>query len=292
MNESTLSCTPALGQGLPQSDAVTLWPVRRERLPPVTSESLLAQELATVLPPPWLRQLNLPNSRTNVRCLLPRTRVAKRVLDIVVALTLLIATTPLMLLAAIIVKLTSRGPIFFSQTRVGLNSRYDSTMAAAKQPQEMEGPCRRQQAAYGRPFRIYKFRTMRVDSDAGGPQQVKAGDARIIPAGRWLRKLRIDELPQLVNVLRGEMSMVGPRPECIEYMEELSAKVPNYLQRLGLKPGLTGIAQIEAGYANDLESYRRKVGYDLVYLQNCCLSNDLRVLARTVRVVLTGFGAL
>ncbi len=104
--------------------------------------------------------------------------------------------------------------------------------------------------------------------------------------------MRIDELPQLINVLRGEMSMVGPRPECIEYMEELCSKIPNYNERLGLKPGLTGIAQIEAGYANDLETYRRKVGYDLIYLQNCCLWNDLRIMARTVRVVFTGFGAL
>jgi lipopolysaccharide/colanic/teichoic acid biosynthesis glycosyltransferase len=110
--------------------------------------------------------------------------------------------------------------------------------------------------------------------------------------GRLLRRMRIDELPQLINVLRGEMSMVGPRPECIEYMEELSRKVPGYLQRLGLKPGLTGIAQIEAGYANDLDSYRRKVAYDLLYLQNCSLWNDLRIMVRTVRVVLTGFGAI
>ncbi len=86
--------------------------------------------------------------------------------------------------------------------------------------------------------------------------------------------------------------MVGPRPECIEYMEDLSAKVPNYLERLGLKPGLTGIAQIESGYANDLESYRRKVTLDLLYLQNCCPWNDLKIMVRTGRVIFSGFGAL
>ena len=133
---------------------------------------------------------------------------------------------------------------------------------------------------------------MHVEVSGDGPSQVQTGDQRIFPVGRLLRRMRIDEIPQLFNVLRGEMSMVGPRPECIEYMEELSEKVPNYLQRLGLKPGLTGIAQIEAGYANDFESYRRKVAFDLMYLQHCCLRNDLKILARTVRVVLTGFGAL
>jgi lipopolysaccharide/colanic/teichoic acid biosynthesis glycosyltransferase len=133
---------------------------------------------------------------------------------------------------------------------------------------------------------------MHVAASQNGPSQATAGDSRVFPVGRILRRMRIDELPQLINVLRGEMSMVGPRPECIEYMEELSAKVPNYLERLGLKPGLTGIAQIEAGYANDLESYRRKVAFDLMYLQNCCVWNDLHIMIRTVRVVLTGFGAL
>ena len=133
---------------------------------------------------------------------------------------------------------------------------------------------------------------MHVAADPHGPTQVRANDARIFPVGRLLRRMRIDELPQLIHVLRGDMSMVGPRPECIEYMDELTRKIPNYVERLGLKPGLTGIAQIESGYANDLTSYRRKIAYDLLYLQNCCLTNDLRILWRTVRVVVTGFGAL
>lgn len=236
-------------------------------------------------PPSWLRKLNLACDRKNLRCLHFRTRFAKRVLDIVVASILLVATFPIMVLAAIAIKLTSKGPIFFSQIRVGLNTRETAETDSFHD-------CRRSEANYGKPFRIFKFRTMRVDSDRNGPSQATNGDCRVTSVGRLFRKMRIDELPQLVNVLRGEMSMVGPRPECIEYMEDLTAKIPNYIQRLGLKPGLTGIAQIEAGYANDTESYQRKISYDLIYLQNCCVSNDVRILARTVRVVLTGFGAL
>ncbi len=256
----------------------------RERLPPVSAEDLL-RECSQAKAPHWLQQLGLPAERTNIRCLKLRTRIAKRAADIVIASTLLVLTFPLVLLAVLAIKLTSRGPAIFTQTRVGLNAR----RASGCRPNTLD---RRREANYGRPFTIYKLRTMTIEANASGPSQAQRGDSRVLPIGRLLRQMRIDELPQLVNVLRGEMSMVGPRPECIEYMEELSQKVPNYLQRLGLKPGLTGIAQIEAGYANDLESYRRKVSFDLLYLQNCSLWNDLRIMLRTVRVVLTGFGAL
>ncbi|MEM8733373.1 MAG: sugar transferase [Planctomycetota bacterium] len=257
-----------------------------ERLPPVPDGGMLGVDLAKLDPPDWLRQLHLVEERENVRCLCRRTRIAKRIVDLLVASFLLVVTLPLMALAAVAVKLTSPGPIFFSQIRVGLNSR--SRAGATREYSD----CRRSEANFGKPFRIYKFRTMRVDADTRGPTQAQKSDARVTSVGRLFRKMRIDELPQLINVLRGEMSMVGPRPECIEYMEELTRKVPGYVQRLGLKPGLTGIAQIESGYANDLESYRRKVAYDLLYLQNCCVSNDLRIMARTVKVVCTGFGAL
>ncbi len=262
-----------------------------DRLAAVAGNDLLQDGIAhpAIAPPVWLRQLDLPQARTNVRCLHRRTRLVKRLLDCVVATILLVPAIPIMLLAALAIKLSSPGPVLFTQIRVGLNSRRQKE---AEGNQADRADCRRKQPNYGRPFTIYKLRTMHVQADTSGPRQAQLGDCRLIPIGKFLRRMRIDELPQLLNVLRGEMSMVGPRPECIEYMEELSAKVPNYLQRLGLKPGLTGIAQIEAGYANDLESYRRKVAFDLMYLQNCCLTNDLRILARTVKVVLTGFGAI
>lgn len=240
-------------------------PLVVERLPPVSADDIARSHTETIEPPLWLMRLASASPRRNVHCLSRRTRIFKRVLDIVVASLLLVLTTPLMILAALAIRMSSPGPVFFTQDRAGL---------------------------FGEPFRIFKLRTMHVDADRSGPTQAQAGDARVTRVGRFLRKMRIDELPQLVNVLRGDMSMVGPRPECIEYLPELAFKVPNYPQRLGLKPGLTGVAQIEGGYANDLDSYRRKVAYDLHYLQHCCVRNDLKILARTVKVVFTGFGAI
>lgn len=240
-------------------------------------------------PPRWLTQINCPKIRSNIRDLPLMTRIVKRLMDIVVASGLLLVTMPVMLVAAVAIKLTSPGPVVFTQTRVGLNNRRDRGRQASSTAVPM---CRRRKSNYGRPFTIFKLRTMHVQACMDGPTQAQTQDARIFRVGRILRKMRIDELPQLLNVLRGEMSMVGPRPECIEYMEHLSAEVPNYLERLGLKPGLTGIAQIESGYANDLESYRRKVSLDLLYLRNCSPWNDLKIMVRTGRVVFSGFGAL
>ena len=107
-----------------------------------------------------------------------------------------------------------------------------------------------------------------------------------------MRKTRLDELPQLWNVLRGDMSLVGPRPERPQFIKELTDQVPNYLDRLQLKPGLTGVAQVVNGYDNNIDSFKRKVAYDLLYLRNCCLINDLKILFRTVFVVVTGKGAM
>ena len=133
---------------------------------------------------------------------------------------------------------------------------------------------------------------MRVDAEKNGAQFAVKGDSRVTCIGRFLRKTRLDELPQLWNVLRGEMTLVGPRPERPEFIEMLSAEIPNYINRLGLKPGLTGLAQIINGYDNNIESFKRKVNLDLLYLQNCCFWNDLKILVRTIRVVLSGSGAL
>lgn len=267
----------------------TIGPSFQERLPAVSPDDLLV-DLANYLPEPsWLRVLELPEPRTNIRCLSRSTILLKRLLDIAVASMLLVITAPVIAVSALIIKLSSPGPIFFNQTRVGLNAR--STEQEIDEIEKFPN-CRRRQPNHGRPFTIYKLRTMHTEASVSGPTQAIAGDNRVFPAGKLFRRMRIDELPQLVNVIRGDMSMVGPRPECIEYMEELSQKIPNYLQRLGLKPGLTGLAQIEAGYANDLESYRRKVAFDLIYLQNCCVRNDLSIILRTIRIVFSGFGAL
>ena len=255
-----------------------------------SSQDLLnGSAAATAIEPPrWLTQVQSSNPVGNLRELPVATRICKRLVDIVVASGLLVATSPVMLLAAAAIKLSSPGPVVFTQTRVGLNNRRDRGRRSSWTAVPI---CRRKKSNYGRPFTIYKLRTMHVQACSSGPTTTQRQDVRIFPIARLLRKMRIDELPQLLNVLRGEMSMVGPRPECIEYMEDLSARVPNYLERLRLKPGLTGIAQIEAGYANDLESYQRKVTLDLMYLRNCSLWNDLKIMVRTGRVVFSGFGA-
>ncbi len=302
---STIICTPSGTSGKPDTTGVA--PENNPALNPVASftdvvayaqsngtEQLGDQQLAE-----WMSRLKLEVSRKNIRCLSTSTRFAKRLLDIVVASTLLVLLSPVMLLTALAVKLTSPGPVIFRQTRVGLNLRKDRhdrrqqrgpfpTPGERRQP----GRDRRRELRYGREFTLYKFRTMRTDAEKHGAQFAVKGDPRVTPIGRFMRKTRLDELPQLWNVLRGEMSMVGPRPERPVFIEKLSQEIPDYLQRLGLKPGLTGVAQIENGYDNDLESFRRKVTYDLIYLQNCCVLNDLKILFRTIRVVLTGSGAL
>ncbi len=248
----------------------------------------------------WLTQLKLERPRRNVRCLSLSTRIGKRVLDIVGALVLLTILAVPMVFTAIAVRLTSRGPIIFRQTRVGLNqrsrrrdrrNRIFRPLAEGVERRQSEGD-RRQTYGFGLPFTIYKFRTMRIDAEKDGARFAVANDPRVTPIGGFLRKTRLDEVPQLWNVLRGDMSLVGPRPERPEFIEKLSVEVPNYLHRLGLKPGLTGLAQVINGYDNEIDGFRRKVSLDLLYLQNCCVWNDLKVLLRTVRVVLTGSGAL
>lgn len=249
----------------------------------------------------WLKQLKLQQPRENLQCLPLSTRISKRVLDIIVASGLLILCGPIMITAAILVKLTSPGNTIYSQVRIGLNLRKkkktDRRMSTENLPQGAEerrgkGRDRRGSANYGRPFTMYKFRTMRNDAEKKGAQFAQAGDPRVTTFGRFFRRTRIDELPQLWNVLKGDMSMVGPRPERPEFMENLSEQIPNYVNRLGLKPGITGMAQVVNGYDNELEGFKRKVAYDLLYLKNCCLINDLKILFRTVRVVITGQGAL
>lgn len=258
--------------------------------------------VAEYLPPAeWVTRLRLTHPRRDVRCLGSSTRTIKRLLDIVVAVAMLILLTPVLLLVALAVRVTSRGPIIFCQTRVGLNLRHEKASKADRRHEHYEIPdClerrtgseRRRESNYGKPFTLYKFRTMRVDAEKNGAQFATQGDPRVTPIGRFLRKTRLDELPQLWNVLRGEMSLVGPRPERPEFIEHLSDEIPDYLNRLGLKPGLTGPAQVINGYDNDIAGFRRKVALDLLYLQNCCVGNDLKILLRTVRVVMTGSGAL
>jgi lipopolysaccharide/colanic/teichoic acid biosynthesis glycosyltransferase len=266
-----------------------------------TFSNLLAENTVELHGTEWLTRLSLPASRENVLCLPLSMRIAKRVFDICGAMFLIVVTLPVTLLAAVLVKLTSPGPIIYSQTRVGLNLRkkkkkdrrdQSRSLPADGSERRQPGRDRRERSSFGRPFTIYKFRTMRTDAERNGAQFAKSGDARITPIGRLLRRTRIDELPQLWNILKGDMSLIGPRPERPEFMMELQQHIPNFIDRLGLKPGLTGIAQVVNGYDNELEGFRRKVSYDLLYLQNCCVWNDIKILFRTIRVVITGEGAI
>ena len=253
---------------------------------------------SSVLPPAdWLTRLHLEQPQTNLRSIDLWTQRAKRAMDVICAVVMLVLLAPVMLLVALAVKLTSPGPMLFRQIRTGLNlraarDRRADRSDAAGNDRRQESNDRRQATCFGRPFVLYKFRSMRIDAEKNGAQFATKGDSRVTPIGQFLRKSRLDELPQLWNVLRGEMSLVGPRPERPEFIEHLSQEVPNYLLRLGIKPGLTGLAQVLNGYDNDIAGFRRKVALDLLYLQNCCLANDLKILFRTVGVVLTGKGAL
>jgi sugar transferase (PEP-CTERM system associated) len=192
---------------------------------------------------------------------------AKRLFDILGASLILLLGSPLMLGVALAILLESRGrgPIFFSQTRVGLN---------------------------GQPFRVHKFRSMRTDAEADGVARwATKNDSRITRVGAFIRKTRLDEMPQAFNVLRGDMSLVGPRPERPEFVSQLAKEIPFYDERHRVKPGLTGWAQLSYAYGASLDDARMKLQYDLYYVKNASVFLDLVILLETVEVVLWGKGA-
>jgi sugar transferase (PEP-CTERM system associated) len=194
----------------------------------------------------------------------PGVRFAKRALDLVVSFVGLLLAAPLMALVALAVRLDSPGPVFFRQERVGRG---------------------------GRLFTLWKFRSMRPDAEAAGARWAVAGDPRVTRVGRLIRKTRLDELPQLWNVLVGDMSLVGPRPERLHFVRQLKEKNPYYEQRLVVRPGLTGWAQIKAPYASSFEESIEKLKYDLYYIKNISLFLDVSILLSTARIVLLGRGA-
>jgi sugar transferase (PEP-CTERM system associated) len=186
-------------------------------------------------------------------------KAAKRVLDIVAAVVGLILSAPLMLAVAALVRLTSDGPVLFHQTRVGLRDRK---------------------------FVLHKFRSMRVDAEAlTGAVWAKKSDPRVTPVGRFLRRSRLDELPQLWNVLVGDMSFVGPRPERPEFVEELTREIPFYGQRHTVRPGLTGWAQVKYSYGASREDALEKLQYELFYIKNLSISLDLYIIVKTIKTV-------
>jgi len=191
--------------------------------------------------------------------------IIKRIFDALAVFTGAIIFSPLLLLTALMVKLTSKGPAVYSQVRVGKD---------------------------GRLFKIYKFRTMKVDAEKDtGPVWAAENDCRLTPIGGFLRRAHIDELPQLINILKGEMSLIGPRPERPVFVEKFKEEIPGYEKRLGVKPGITGLAQVWHRYDETIADVKKKLKYDLLYVRKMCLWADFNIALRTFRVILTGEGA-
>lgn len=212
----------------------------------------------------------------------PRERVEwiSWALNTSLALLALIALSPLMAVIAVLVKITSPGPVFYTQTRVGIDRRRG-------RPVQPELVHRRREDIGGRAFTIYKFRTMCVNAEhLTGAVWAAKEDPRVTPLGRHLRKYRLDELPQLFNVLQGSMNIVGPRPERPSIFADLRKTIPAYEYRQQVKPGITGLAQVSQQYDTSLEDVRRKVQFDLEYLRQQGLWEDLRIMFRTVPVIL------
>lgn len=212
-------------------------------------------------------------------------RLSKREIDVSFASVGILILLPVFVLIAIGIKLDSQGPVFYSQERIGHDRRWRRGCLAA-------GGDRRHADAFGRPFMIRKFRTMVANAERDtGPVWASARDSRVTRVGRFLRRTRLDETAQLWNVLRGEMSLVGPRPERPTFVKSLAASLPDYPERYSALPGITGLAQVKSDYDTSLESVHRKLQYDLYYLKNGCLLLDLRIMAASVKVMANGHGA-
>jgi len=190
-------------------------------------------------------------------------QMIKQTLDYTLSAASLIVLSPLMAVLALLIRLSGTGPVIFRQERIG---------------------------RYGKPFMIYKFRSMEDDAEAGGPQLAVEGDARITPLGRFMRKHRFDEMPNFINVLRGEMSLVGPRPERRHYIDKIEERAPYYNRVLAVKPGITCWGQVKLGYASDLDKMLERLDYDLLYLENVSLYLDLKIIFYTLGTIIRGKG--
>ena len=187
----------------------------------------------------------------------------KRIFDVVISLIAMVVLSPVYLVTAIIVKCTSPGPVFYAQERIGY---------------------------HGKPFKMHKFRSMYVDAEKTGPALSKDDDPRITPFGRFMRKVRLDEIPQFYNVLKGTMSIVGPRPERQFYIDQIVKRAPEYLLLQRIKPGITSWGQVKYGYASTVDEMVERLRYDLLYLDNMSLTTDLKILLYTVIIILQGRG--
>jgi len=248
-------------------------PKNRLRIPAPSSRPRHADGLPATAPWATPKSVEVPE-------VIPRERHEKlsRFLNFTLAALALVATSPLLLLIAIAVRFTSRGPILYAQTRVGLDRRWRSTLALHERRLEDLG---------GQVFTIYKFRTMRVDAERGsGAVWAQENDPRVTRLGKYMRMLRLDEIPQFWNVLLGDMNIVGPRPERPSIVSRLREDIPEYQCRHRVKPGITGLAQINQNYDACIEDVRSKVGWDIRYIREQGIWVDLKILLLTVPSVL------
>lgn len=230
---------------------------------PVFSVVELAEQELQRIPTRWIENqwllfsASIDGQRTSLQ------KQLKRYADVLVSLLLLLVSAPLLLLALALVKLQDGGAVIYRQQRSGL---------------------------LGQPFNVLKIRTMSLNAEAAGAQWAQTNDQRITPVGYWLRRTRLDELPQLINVLRGEMSLIGPRPERPDLEQILEQQIPNYKLRHWMRPGLSGWAQVNMPYASSIEDSELKLSYDLFYLRNASLWLDLLILFKTIKIVLKAAG--
>jgi exopolysaccharide biosynthesis polyprenyl glycosylphosphotransferase len=190
-------------------------------------------------------------------------QLLKRVIDLLAAIMVLIVLSPLYFLLAILVKATSPGPVFFRQERIGL---------------------------YGNPFYILKFRSMYLNAESTGPALSSDDDPRVTKLGRFMRKVRLDELPQFYNVLIGEMSLVGPRPERQHFIDLITQHAPHYKHLHRVRPGITSLGQVKFGYAQNVPEMVKRLKYDILYIENMSLIMDLRVMLYTIKIIVQGRG--
>jgi len=248
---------------------------------PTTREHWSVRQRVAAPLPGALRRKNLrldpyPQRRQRRRSHIEYGERIRRALNILVALIGIVVAAPIMLIVAILVKLSSPGPVIYKQPRVGIDRRWNRGPGSENHRRKIDHG--------GRLFTIYKFRTMR--NDAGSCEQWSCEhDPRVTRVGAFLRATRLDELPQLFNVLKGDMNIVGPRPEQPQIFCELREKVHRYQERQRVLPGITGLAQVNLGYDRSVDDVRRKVDLDLQYIERCSPTEDLLIMAKTMPVM-------